>query len=70
MLNFKTRTGKKDFHFIEQAHGMISQGDIIFKKCCSGWPEIDRGGTKGCIAELFDYLKKSMVLVHKIISLQ
>ena len=44
VLTFETRTGKKDFYFIERAHGVIGQGDALFKKC-SGWPEINRGGT-------------------------
>ena len=72
VLTYEIGNGRKDFHIIERRGPIINNhGDDLARCCRMGWPEIDRGGAyKDTIGEMLGDLKKSMVLVRDLVSMQ
>ena len=71
VLTYEIGNGRKDFHIIERSIIINNHGDDLARCCRMGWPEIDRGGAyKETIGEMLGDLKKSMVLVRDLVSMQ
>ena len=71
VLTYEIGNGQKDFHIIERSIIINNHGDDLARCCRMGWPEIDRGGAyKDTIGEMLGDLKKSMVLVRHLVSMQ
>ena len=71
VLTYEIGNGRKDFHIIERSIKINNHGDDFASCCRMGWPEIDRRGAyKDTIGEMLGDLKKSMVLVRDLVSMQ